>query len=77
MKEVSLYHLPDSDASREAREFLDSRGIAYDTVDVSNPDNAKKLLSETKQLTVPVLTVGKEAVVGFEPNLYESLLKGR
>jgi arsenate reductase-like glutaredoxin family protein len=77
MKNVTLYHLPDSDASKEARAFLDSHRVAYNIVDVSDPKNAQKLLSETKQLTVPVLTVGKEAVVGFEPNLYENLLKQR
>lgn len=77
MKPVTLYHLPDSAASEEARKFLDGRGVSYDLVDVSDPKNAQKLLSETKQLTVPVLTVGKEAVVGFEPSLYGNLLKQR
>ena len=75
MKKIILYYVPEANASELAKSHLDEKKVAYQLVDVSQPANARKLAKETKQWNAPVLAVGHEAVVGFEPELFDQLLE--
>jgi arsenate reductase-like glutaredoxin family protein len=77
MKKVTLYYVPNAPASEQAKELLEQKEIAYQLVDVRQPDNARKLAKETKQWNAPVLVVGQEAVVGYDEKLYDQLLERR
>lgn len=75
MKKFLLYIIPDSDPCRRAQEYLRERSVNFTTVDASKPANAKKLIEETKQLSVPVLVTDHDAVVGFAPSAYDKLIE--
>jgi arsenate reductase-like glutaredoxin family protein len=77
MKKITLYVLPGSPASDQARHFLEERGAAYTLIDVSKPANAKRLARETRQWAAPVLVVGNEVAIGFGEELYRRLVEGR
>ena len=77
MKKVTLYYVPEANASELAKSYLDEKNVSCTLVDVSKPGNARKLAKETKQWNAPVLVVGEEAVVGFEPELFDQLLGKR
>jgi len=54
---------------RQAKSFMDQRDISYAEVRVDlDTDAAHELVHKTGQRGVPVITDGKQYVVGFDPH---------
>ncbi len=58
-----------------AKEFLSSKGIVFQDINVSEDAEARQeLIQKTGQLAVPVITVNDEVIVGFDRGRLERLL---
>lgn len=52
---------------QKLKRYLDSKGIRYEELNVSNPEYAKQAFELTKQKGVPVTVMGNNVIVGFDP----------
>ncbi len=60
---------------KRAKEFLSSKGIAFQDINVAEDAEARQeLIQKTGQLAVPVITVDDEVIVGFDRGRLERLL---
>jgi len=58
-----------------AKEFLSSKGIAFQDINVAEDAEARQeLIQKTGQLAVPVITVDDEVIVGFDRARLKRLL---
>lgn len=74
-KQVTIYTTPTCVHCHEAKEFLDNKGIEYTEYDVSESDEKKEEMREKAgRLTVPVIEVGDEVMVGFDGSKLSGLL---
>ncbi|QCQ21165.1 glutaredoxin family protein [Desulfoglaeba alkanexedens] len=80
-KNVKVYALSTCVHCRNAREFLDRRGIAYECVEVDKleGDERKEMLDEVKRhnanCTFPTILIGERVIVGFQREEIEEALK--
>ena len=59
-----------------AKEFLSSRGIAFEEKNIRNdPETLRELVEELHSRATPTLVVGDWIVVGFDPVEYEAALR--
>jgi glutaredoxin 3 len=59
-----------------AKEFLDTKKLKYEYVDVSADAKARdELMKKSGQMGVPVIDVDGEIVIGFDPERLEALTK--
>ena len=59
----------------KAKEYLKSMNVEFETVDVSgNKEAAMELVKNTKQMGVPVIQVGAEYIVGYNPDAISKAL---
>jgi glutaredoxin len=71
-----LYTIPTCPHSSEARAFLDAKGVDYIEFDVSTDlDALRRMLSMTGRTDVPTIIAGYDAVVGFDPETWNTLLE--
>jgi len=75
MKTVTIYSLPTCHVCHEAKGFLTEHNIAFTDYDVSS-DQAKKneMVEKSGQMSVPVIFVDEEMVLGFDRSRLEQLL---
>lgn len=58
------------------KEYLDSLGVSYETVDVDeSEDNAYELIRLTNQSSIPVTVIGDEVIIGFDKDKIDKALK--
>ena len=59
-----------------AKEYFDDKGLEYESIDVSNDEDARKELVEITggQLQVPVIVVGENVLCGFNKAELDELL---
>jgi len=77
-KKVIVYSTPTCPYCRMAKEFLESKGVKYEDVDVStDKKKAEKMIKKSGQMGVPVLDINGKIVVGFNrQNIEEALSAG-
>jgi alkyl hydroperoxide reductase subunit F len=73
---VKIYTTPTCGYCMQAKEFLTAKGVAFESVDVSQD---KEALLEMKRISggarsVPVISVGERVIVGFERDELEKAL---
>ena len=73
---VKIYSTPACGHCKQAKEFLEEKGIAFESVDVSQD---KEALAEMKRISggarsVPVISIGDQVIVGFEPDQMQKAL---
>ena len=74
--EVKVYSTDTCPWCTKAKEYLDKLGVKYTPVNVSTDRAAAmELVKKTKQMGVPVTTVGDKFVVGYNPSELEAVLK--
>ncbi len=71
---VVLYSQPGCAPCFAARMFLMSRGIAFDYKDVQADPQAFRELMDLGSRSTPTLRVGKEVMIGFDPEKLATLL---
>jgi len=59
---------------KDARESLEKRGIPFEEVVVGDEKSVEELKRVAGRTQVPVLRVGKQVEVGFEPDVWKSAL---
>ncbi len=74
---VKVFSTPSCNYCRQAKEFLEEKGIEFEYLDVSAD---KEALQEMKRLTgggrsVPVIAVGDQVLVGFDRKDLEKALE--
>jgi glutaredoxin 3 len=75
MEDVKIYSTPSCPYCKMAKEFLNSKGIEYQDIDVSeNRDSLDQMISISGQMGVPVITIGSEVIRGFDREKIESLI---
>lgn len=75
-KEVTIYSTSTCSYCVMAKEYFDSHNIAYRSVDVGNDrDAAQEMIMRSGQMGVPVVDIGGDIVVGFQPKVFEQLLR--
>lgn len=63
---VKLYTTEPCGFCRQAKALLQSRGIAYDEVNLArDPDGRSELVALTGQMTFPQVIVGERSIGGF------------
>ena len=71
-----FYTIPTCPHCRTAREFLVQRGADFIEFDVStNLTALRAMLTMTARAEVPAIIAGDSAVVGFNPESWDALLK--
>lgn len=60
----------------KAKEYLKSLNVEFETVNVSGDKQAAMdLVKKTRQMGVPVVQVGEEYIVGYNPDAINAALK--
>lgn len=75
---VKVYSTPSCPWCTVAKNYLASRNILFDDVDVSrNREAALEMVQKSGQRGVPVLDINGSIVVGFDQATIDTLLRGR
>jgi glutaredoxin-like YruB-family protein len=74
-KEVKVYSTPGCNNCRMTKEFLKSRSIDFEDINIAENEDARNLLIEKSgYIGAPVIQIGDQFVFGFDPKKIESLL---
>lgn len=75
MAEIKLYSLPTCVYCHKAKEYLDANNIEYEEINVATDhEGLEEMVRKTGQMSVPVLTVDDEIIVGFDKKKISALL---
>lgn len=75
MPKVKIYTTPICPFCLAVKEFLKSKGIQFEEIDVSkNEEAAKEMIEKSGQMGVPVVEIDGEIVVGFNKEKISKLL---
>jgi glutaredoxin 3 len=75
MAVVKVYSTPVCPWCTRAKEYLKSKNIAFEDIDVSKDQaKAKEMVKKSGQMGVPVITIDEEVVVGFNQDKLNKLL---
>jgi glutaredoxin len=69
---VTLYTAASCNACIPARELLNKRGIPYKDIGITSAQDLKKLKNLAGVDEVPVMTIGREILTGFESAAYQA-----
>jgi len=74
-KKVVIYSTPTCPYCKRAKDYLSRKGISYTDIDVAqDKEKAKEMVQKSGQMSVPVITIDDEIVVGFNQVLLDKLL---
>jgi methionine-S-sulfoxide reductase len=72
---VKVYSTPGCNNCRMTREFLTSKGIGFEDINIAENDEARNwLIEKTGHIGAPVIQIGDVFVFGFDRKKIESLL---
>lgn len=75
-KKVRIYSTPTCPYCHKAKAYLDQKGITYEDIDVSvNSEKAEEVVNLSGQMSVPVLDIDGEIIVGFDKEKMEKALE--
>ncbi len=73
---VTVYSTPTCPWCDKAKEYLESKGVAYEVVDVSKDKAAAMdMVKKTRQMGVPVVQIGERYIVGFDKGSIDTALE--
>jgi glutaredoxin 3 len=73
--QIKVYSTPTCPYCIRVKEYLASKGIAYQNFDVSDDQAAlDEMVKTTGQMGVPVIVIDSEVIVGFDKDRIDSLL---
>ena len=74
-KKVTIYSTPACPWCKRAKEYLSQKSIAYQEYNVAaDKDKAKEMINKSGQMSVPVITIDDEVVIGFNQSQLDDLL---
>ncbi len=75
-KKVIVYSTPTCPYCVFAKNFFKTNDIPFEDVDVSQDRaRAMEMIQKSGQMGVPVIDIGGQVIVGFQPEVFNSLLK--
>lgn len=75
MHTVKIYSTPTCPWCIRAKEYLNSKGINFENIDVSSDEKGlQEMIDVSGQMGVPVIVVDGEVVIGFDKARLEELL---
>ena len=72
---ITLYSTRNCRYCRQAKEYLQSKGLRFQEFDVQHNIRAQRTLSQMGARSVPVIIIGDARVDGFNRKRLDSLLK--
>ncbi|MEM4347645.1 MAG: glutaredoxin domain-containing protein [Candidatus Altiarchaeota archaeon] len=76
MPNVKVYSTPTCPFCHMAKDFLKSKGVDFEDIDVSsNRKAAQEMIQKSGQMGVPVIEINGKIIVGFDRNAIEKELK--
>jgi glutaredoxin-like YruB-family protein len=68
-EQIKVYTTPTCPWCKKTRQFLDDNNTAYENIDVTT-DNAgrEEMINKTGQLSVPVIVIDGETIIGYDEN---------
>ncbi|MEM2918198.1 MAG: Uxx-star family glutaredoxin-like (seleno)protein [Candidatus Altiarchaeota archaeon] len=76
MPNVKVYSTPTCPFCHMAKDFLKSKGVDFEDIDVSsNRKAAQEMIQKSGQMGVPVIETNGKIIVGFDRNAIEKELK--
>lgn len=73
---VKVYSTPTCPYCKKDKEYLSSKGISYQDIDVSsNKAAADEMVKLSGQMSVPVMTIDGNVIKGFDKAKIDSLVK--
>jgi len=74
-KKVVIYSTPTCPYCKRAKDYLSRKGISYTDIDVAqDKEKAKEMTQKSGQMSVPVIIIDNEIIVGFNQVLLDKLL---
>ena len=78
MKNVTIYSTPTCVFCGAAKAFFNEHGVKYTEYNVATDlVKRKEMVERSGQMGVPVITVGKEVIVGYDESRLEGLLAAK
>jgi glutaredoxin-like YruB-family protein len=75
-KKVIVYSTPTCPYCVYAKQYFTKNGIAFTDIDVSRDHTAaQEMINKSGQMGVPVIDIGGSIVVGYQPEVFEKLIK--
>jgi len=75
-KKIIVYSTPTCPYCVYAKNFFKEKGLEFEDVDVSTDRvRAEEMIEKSGQMGVPVIDIGGEIVVGFQPMIFDHLIK--
>lgn len=75
-KKIIVYSTPTCPYCVYAKNFFKEKGLEFEDVDVSTDRvRAQEMIDRSGQMGVPVIDIGGEIVVGFQPMVFDHLIK--
>lgn len=73
--EIKVYSTPTCPYCKIAKEYLSSKNVAFEDIDVSSDTKAaEEMVKISGQMGVPVILVDGEVIVGFDKSRLEPLI---
>lgn len=75
MKEITIYTTSTCPYCKEAKDFFKEKGIKYKEIDVENNEKAQKeMIEKSGGMSVPVIVIEDEVMVGFDKDAVKDAL---
>lgn len=75
MMTVKVYSTPTCPWCTKAKEYLKSKNVDFDDIDVSkDPNAATEMIKKSGQRGVPVLDINGNIIVGFDQKAIDKLI---
>jgi len=66
-KKVKVYSTPTCPYCKRAKAYLEEKGVTYEDIDVANnPQAADEMVKVSSQMSVPVIVIDNDVVIGFD-----------
>jgi glutaredoxin 3 len=77
-REVVIYSTPNCPICKRAKAYFKKKEIPFKDIDVAaDQEEAHKMIHLSGQLSVPVITVGDDVMVGFNQVEFDKMLAGK
>jgi glutaredoxin-like YruB-family protein len=75
-KKVVVYSTPTCPFCVYAKDYFKKNNVPFEDIDVTKDQaKAKEMVEKSGQMGVPVIAIGDDIVIGFQPEVFEELLK--
>ncbi|MFH0863078.1 MAG: glutaredoxin family protein [Candidatus Altiarchaeota archaeon] len=75
-RKVLVYSTPACPYCRMAKDYLSRKSIAFKDIDIAaDREKAKEMIELSGQMGVPQIVIGKNVIVGYDPDEIENALK--